>query len=75
MPPDTTVATLDIISDVVCPWCYIGKRRVAQALDLIPEVPLQVRWLPYELNPTDARGRNGAEILLLAKIWLRPGRR
>jgi predicted DsbA family dithiol-disulfide isomerase len=51
MPPDTTVTTLDIISDVVCPWCYIGKRRVAQALDLIPEVPLQVRWLPYELNP------------------------
>jgi predicted DsbA family dithiol-disulfide isomerase len=52
MPSDTTVATLDIISDVVCPWCYIGKRRVAQALDLIPEVPLQVRWFPYELNPT-----------------------
>jgi predicted DsbA family dithiol-disulfide isomerase len=53
MDPDTGKATLDIVSDVVCPWCYIGKRRLAQALDLLgPEVAVQVRWKPYELNPT-----------------------
>ncbi|MDA0822327.1 MAG: DsbA family oxidoreductase [Proteobacteria bacterium] len=45
--------TLEIISDVVCPWCYIGKRRLSRALELLgAETPLTVRWRPYELNPT-----------------------
>ncbi|MFT4564900.1 MAG: putative DsbA family dithiol-disulfide isomerase, partial [Gammaproteobacteria bacterium] len=45
--------TLDIISDVVCPWCYIGKRRLSRALELLGnEIPLTVRWRPYELNPS-----------------------
>ena len=53
MNTPTPIATLDIVSDVVCPWCYIGKRRLAQALDLLgPEVALTIRWKPYELNPT-----------------------
>ncbi|MFT4582411.1 MAG: putative DsbA family dithiol-disulfide isomerase [Gammaproteobacteria bacterium] len=43
---------LEIISDVVCPWCYIGKRRLSHALDLLGgEIPLTVHWRPYELNP------------------------
>ena len=54
-PAPTT--TLEIVSDVVCPWCYIGKRRLAQALELLgPEIPLTVRWKPYELNPTMPKG-------------------
>ncbi len=47
---------IDVISDVVCPWCYIGKRRLAQALELFggsagqrPE--LEVVWHPFQLNP------------------------
>ncbi len=44
--------TLDVISDVVCPWCYLGKRRLARAIDLIPEVDLVVRWRPFRLDPT-----------------------
>ncbi len=49
-----TAATLDIdvISDVVCPWCYLGKRRLARALDLMPEVVVMVRWRPFQLDPT-----------------------
>ena len=35
---------LDIVSDVVCPWCYIGKRRIENALALVPDVPVEVRW-------------------------------
>ncbi|MCB1749554.1 MAG: DsbA family oxidoreductase [Gammaproteobacteria bacterium] len=46
-------ARLDIVSDVVCPWCYIGKRRLEQALATLDgELALEVHWQPYELNPT-----------------------
>lgn len=46
---------IDIVSDLVCPWCFIGKRRLAQALALVqakhPKVRFQLNWLPYFLNP------------------------
>lgn len=42
---------IDIVSDVVCPWCYIGKRRIENALALVPDVPVEVNWRPYFLNP------------------------
>ena len=42
---------LDIVSDVVCPWCYIGKKRIEDALRLVPDVPVDVRWRPFFLNP------------------------
>lgn len=57
MTTNSTTATLDIISDVVCPWCYIGKRRLAEAIKLMDaDVTLRVRWRPYELNPTMPAG-------------------
>jgi predicted DsbA family dithiol-disulfide isomerase len=43
--------TLDIVSDVVCPWCYIGKHRIESALALVTDVPVEVRWRPFFLNP------------------------
>jgi predicted DsbA family dithiol-disulfide isomerase len=46
---------IDIVSDVVCPWCFIGKRRLEAALQLLraerPDVAPRIRWLPYFLNP------------------------
>jgi predicted DsbA family dithiol-disulfide isomerase len=42
---------IDIVSDVVCPWCYIGKRRIENALVLAPDVPVEVNWRPFFLNP------------------------
>lgn len=42
---------IDIVSDVVCPWCYIGKRRIENALELTPDVPVDVHWRPFFLNP------------------------
>ena len=43
---------IEVASDVVCPWCYIGKRRLEKALDLLKdEVEVEVRWLPFQLNP------------------------
>ena len=42
---------VDIISDTVCPWCYIGKRRFEQAVALRPNYEFQVGWRPFQLNP------------------------
>jgi predicted DsbA family dithiol-disulfide isomerase len=41
---------IDIVSDVVCPWCYIGKRRIEDALALAADVPVDVHWRPFFLN-------------------------
>lgn len=41
---------VDIVSDVVCPWCFIGKRRIEKALALIPDIPVELRFRPYFLN-------------------------
>jgi len=43
---------IEVASDVVCPWCYIGKRRLEKALELLKdEFQVNVRWLPFQLNP------------------------
>lgn len=46
---------IDIISDTVCPWCFVGKRRLEQALDAFlaahPNVPVELAWRPFQLNP------------------------
>jgi len=44
--------TIDIVSDVVCPWCYIGKRNLEAALATLPADDVQIRWRPYQLDPT-----------------------
>jgi predicted DsbA family dithiol-disulfide isomerase len=41
---------IDVVSDVVCPWCFIGKRRLEKALALAPDIPVEVHWRPYFLN-------------------------
>ena len=43
---------IEIASDVICPWCYIGKRRLEKALlSLAGEVEVRLEWLPFQLNP------------------------
>ena len=43
---------IEVASDVVCPWCYIGKKRLEKALKLLDgKVPLEISWLPFQLNP------------------------
>ena len=43
---------LSVVSDAICPWCYVGKRRLEQAFTLMDGMPRpRVTWRPYELNP------------------------
>ena len=43
---------VDVVSDVICPWCFLGKRRLDRAIALVPEVDVAIRWRPYFLDPT-----------------------
>lgn len=44
---------ISVVSDTICPWCYVGKRRIEQASKMLADegVDITVRWLPFELNP------------------------
>jgi predicted DsbA family dithiol-disulfide isomerase len=44
--------SVDVISDVACPWCYLGKRRLERAVSLVSDVDVAVRWRPFRLDPT-----------------------
>jgi predicted DsbA family dithiol-disulfide isomerase len=47
------ILAIDVISDVICPWCYVGKRRLEKAVAaLAGSHEVRVRWLPFQLNPT-----------------------
>jgi predicted DsbA family dithiol-disulfide isomerase len=59
---------IDIVSDVVCPWCYIGKRRIENALALVPDVPVDVRWRPFFLNSWVPREGISRDEYLTAKF-------
>src|ERR1700724_252905 len=59
---------IDIVSDVVCPWCYIGKRRIEDALALAAEVPVEIRWRPFFLNSWVPREGIGRDEYLTAKF-------
>jgi predicted DsbA family dithiol-disulfide isomerase len=60
--------TIDVVSDVVCPWCFIGKRRLEQAIALKPGIPVAVRYRPYFLNPWVPREGMSREEYLTAKF-------
>lgn len=43
---------IDVISDVVCPWCYLGKRKLDAAMKQVEAFAYDVRWRPFQLDPT-----------------------
>jgi predicted DsbA family dithiol-disulfide isomerase len=46
---------IDVVSDTICPWCFIGKRRLARAMALRPNIAFEVRYRPYQLDPNVPR--------------------
>ncbi len=43
---------IDVVSDVVCPWCFVGKKHLEKAITALPEYDVEVRWHPFQLDPT-----------------------
>ncbi len=57
---------IDVISDTICPWCFVGKRRLERALSLAARPDLVVAWHPFQLNPDMPKaGMERAEYLRL----------
>lgn len=59
---------VEIYSDTVCPWCYIGKRRFERATRMRPDIDFDVQWLPFELNPGMPRAGVERESYLARKF-------
>jgi len=59
---------IDVISDTVCPWCFIGKRRLARALAQRPDIAFDVKWRPYRLDPTLAREGMDRQVYMRLKF-------
>lgn len=60
-PAEIAPVRIDVVSDIVCPWCFIGKRRLEKAIAQIPDVPVEVHFRPYYLNewiPREGISRN-----------------
>jgi predicted DsbA family dithiol-disulfide isomerase len=70
MPSSTATEPLvvDVVSDVVCPWCFIGKRRLEKAIALKPDIAVEVRFRPYFLNPWVPRAGISREEYLTTKF-------
>jgi len=59
---------IDIVSDVICPWCFIGKRRLERALKMRPEVGVSIGWRAFQLNPDMPREGMPRQEYLAAKF-------
>ena len=65
-----TPVRIDIVADVTCPWCYIGKRRLDRALAMRPDIAAKRVWRPFQLNPELPRDGLPRELYLQIKFGL-----
>ncbi|MBZ9776039.1 DsbA family oxidoreductase [Mesorhizobium sp. CO1-1-8] len=57
--------TVDVVSDVVCPWCFVGQKRLDRAIAAVGDVDVHVRWRPFQLDPTiPPEGKDRREYML-----------
>ncbi|GAB5389659.1 MAG: DsbA family oxidoreductase [Alphaproteobacteria bacterium] len=59
---------IEIVSDLVCPWCYVGKHRLDQALASRDDVQAEIRWVPFQLNPEMPEGGMDRERYITEKF-------
>lgn len=59
---------IDIVSDIVCPWCYIGQSRLQKALDQVSDKNIQVSWKPFQLRPDMPIGGMDSKQLMQEKF-------
>jgi predicted DsbA family dithiol-disulfide isomerase len=64
---------IDFISDTVCPWCFIGKRRLVRAMALKPNIAFDVRYRPYRLDPTVPKAGVERDAYMAAKFGKKDG--
>lgn len=60
--------SVDVVSDVVCPWCYIGQKRLDKAVAALPDITVDIRWRPFQLDPTIPPEGKDRKDYMLAKF-------
>lgn len=63
-----TILSITIVQDFVCPWCFVGKRRLEQALARRPELSADITWRPFQLDPAMPRGGMARDAYLAARF-------
>ena len=62
---EANAVTVDVVSDVVCPWCFIGQKRLDKAVAAAGDVDVHIRWRPFQLDPTiPPQGKDRREYML-----------
>ena len=59
---------IDVISDVICPWCFLGKRRLDKAIASLDDIKVEVNWRPFFLDPTIPKEGMGRRAYLESKF-------
>lgn len=62
------MVTIDVFSDPICPWCFIGKKRMDEALAMRPDIPVSIRWRAFQLNPDMPKEGMDRQAYLSAKF-------
>ena len=65
---DKPKITIDLISDAVCPWCYIGRKRLEQAEAELPDIAVEINWRPYQIDSTIPAEGADRKSYMLAKF-------
>ncbi|WEX07091.1 DsbA family oxidoreductase [Chelativorans sp. AA-79] len=60
--------SVDVVSDVVCPWCFLGMRNLQAAMANVDDIDVTVRWRPYQLDPAIPRGGLDRQDYMLKKF-------
>jgi len=66
--PISRSISVDVVSDVVCPWCYIGQKRLDKAIAALDGIDVGVRWRPFQLDPSIPPGGRDRKAYMLAKF-------
>ncbi|MDQ6434537.1 DsbA family oxidoreductase [Mesorhizobium sp. LHD-90] len=60
--------SVDVVSDVVCPWCYVGQKRLESAIAGLPDIDVKINWRPFQLDPTIPPGGRDRKQYMMAKF-------
>jgi predicted DsbA family dithiol-disulfide isomerase len=60
--------TVDVVSDVVCPWCFIGQKRLDKAVAAASDIDVHINWRPFQLDPTIPREGKSRRDYMLGKF-------
>ncbi|MFI0843241.1 DsbA family oxidoreductase [Mesorhizobium sp. IMUNJ 23232] len=61
-------ASVDVVSDVVCPWCYLGQKRLEKAAASLSDIDVMISWRPFQLDPTIPPGGRDRKQYMMAKF-------